>query len=349
MAREYISLVERTSDEATIEVEIRPKIDNALGDEVVAARKTVHELDERQREVAALPRAPAKDRAESGLSVTSPGLMGGGEQDAALTNTDANLPATPAVGQGPRNTWEQSIDLPSRTQPTPISVNDGSSRFDRWPGECIHASITAAGVAAALLRFSAAVVPDAQSAMTPPSGACVSSAFPIKADARCRAAACAHVEPPSVGRPLARRTSLVPWMLFGDGRDQQVGQTHTPVPRESRQGSLDVHGPLPVLVQDGQVLVCRPPVRPDLLVVLCASRAEQGLEVKGSAGSDQAGRDQRGQPFGDTLVMYASRCAGVDQIAGNYRHTRALSSLSAKSLIAPPTRRSTSRRLPIQQ
>lgn len=213
MAREYISLVERTSDEATIEVEIRPKIDNALGDEVVAARKAVHELDERQREVAALPRAPAKDRAESGLSVTSPGLMGGGEQDAALTNTDANLPATPAVGQGPRNTWEQSIDLPSRTQPTPISVNDGSSRFDRWPGECIHASITAAGVAAALLRFSAAVVPDAQSAMTPPSGACVSSAFPIKADARCRAAACAHVEPPSVGRPLARRTSLVSWTI----------------------------------------------------------------------------------------------------------------------------------------
>src|SRR5665647_3127179 len=101
--------------------------------------------------------------------------MGGGEQDAALTNTDANLPATPAVGQGPRNTWEQSIDLPSRTQPTPISVNDGSSRFDRWPGECIHASITAAGVAAALLRFSAAVVPDAQSAMTPPSGACACS------------------------------------------------------------------------------------------------------------------------------------------------------------------------------
>ena len=78
MAREYISLVERTSVEATIEVEIRPKIDNALGDEVVAARKTVHELDERQREVAALSRATAKDRAESGLSVTSPGRMGAG-------------------------------------------------------------------------------------------------------------------------------------------------------------------------------------------------------------------------------------------------------------------------------
>jgi DNA-directed RNA polymerase specialized sigma subunit len=68
MAREYISLVESISDESTIEVEIRPEIDHALGEEVIAARKAVHELGERQREVAALSRATAKDLAESGLS-----------------------------------------------------------------------------------------------------------------------------------------------------------------------------------------------------------------------------------------------------------------------------------------
>ncbi|MHB1474243.1 MAG: sigma-70 RNA polymerase sigma factor region 4 domain-containing protein [Dermatophilaceae bacterium] len=68
MAREYISLVEGISDESTIDVEILPKIDAALGQEVVAARKAVHELAERQREVAALSRAAAKDLAESGLS-----------------------------------------------------------------------------------------------------------------------------------------------------------------------------------------------------------------------------------------------------------------------------------------
>ena len=68
MAREYISLVEGISDEATIDVEIRPQIDKTLGQEVVAARKVVHELGERQREVAALSRAAAKDLAESGLS-----------------------------------------------------------------------------------------------------------------------------------------------------------------------------------------------------------------------------------------------------------------------------------------
>ena len=68
MAREYISLVEGISDESTIDVEILPKIDAALGQEVVAARKAVHELGERQREVAALSRAAAKDLAESGLS-----------------------------------------------------------------------------------------------------------------------------------------------------------------------------------------------------------------------------------------------------------------------------------------
>ena len=55
-------------DESTIDVEILPKIDAALGQEVVAARKAVHELAERQREVAALSRAAAKDLAESGLS-----------------------------------------------------------------------------------------------------------------------------------------------------------------------------------------------------------------------------------------------------------------------------------------
>ena len=68
VAREYISLAKGISDEATIEVEIRPHIDNALGDEVIAARKAVHELAQRQREVAALSRAAAKDLALSGLS-----------------------------------------------------------------------------------------------------------------------------------------------------------------------------------------------------------------------------------------------------------------------------------------
>ncbi|MHB8188140.1 MAG: sigma-70 RNA polymerase sigma factor region 4 domain-containing protein [Dermatophilaceae bacterium] len=68
MAREYISLVEGISDESTIDVEILPKIDAALGQEVIAARKAVHELAERQREVAALSRAAAKDLAGSGLS-----------------------------------------------------------------------------------------------------------------------------------------------------------------------------------------------------------------------------------------------------------------------------------------
>ena len=68
VAREYISLAEDISDESTIDVEIRPQIDNALGQEVIAARKAVQELGERQREVAALSRAAAKDLAESGLS-----------------------------------------------------------------------------------------------------------------------------------------------------------------------------------------------------------------------------------------------------------------------------------------
>lgn len=68
IAREYISLVESISDESKINVEIRPKIDNALGKEVIEARKAVHELAKRQREVAALSRAAAKDLAESGLS-----------------------------------------------------------------------------------------------------------------------------------------------------------------------------------------------------------------------------------------------------------------------------------------
>ena len=68
IAREYISLVEGISDESTIDVEIRPQIDTALGAEVIAARKAVHELAERQREVAALSRAAAKDLALSGLS-----------------------------------------------------------------------------------------------------------------------------------------------------------------------------------------------------------------------------------------------------------------------------------------
>ena len=68
VAREYISLAEDISDESTIDVEIRPQIDNALGQEVIAARKAVQELGERQREVAALSRATARDLAESGLS-----------------------------------------------------------------------------------------------------------------------------------------------------------------------------------------------------------------------------------------------------------------------------------------
>jgi len=68
MAREYISLIEGISDESTIDVEIRPQIENALGKEVIAARKAVHELAEQQREVATLSRAAAKDLAESGLS-----------------------------------------------------------------------------------------------------------------------------------------------------------------------------------------------------------------------------------------------------------------------------------------
>lgn len=68
IAREFISLVRSISDESTIDVEIRPQIDSALGDEVIAARKAVHELGERQREVAALSRAAAKDLAASGLS-----------------------------------------------------------------------------------------------------------------------------------------------------------------------------------------------------------------------------------------------------------------------------------------
>ena len=68
IAREYISLVQSISDESTIDVEILPKIDAALGKEVIAARKAVHEIAERQREVAALSRAAAKDLAGSGLS-----------------------------------------------------------------------------------------------------------------------------------------------------------------------------------------------------------------------------------------------------------------------------------------
>ena len=68
IAREYISLAKGIRDESTIEVEIRPHIDNALGDEVIAARKAVHDLAERQLEVAALSRAAAKDLALSGLS-----------------------------------------------------------------------------------------------------------------------------------------------------------------------------------------------------------------------------------------------------------------------------------------
>jgi hypothetical protein len=47
MAREYIGLVEGIGEESTIDVEIRPQIDNLLGEEVIAARKAVHELAER--------------------------------------------------------------------------------------------------------------------------------------------------------------------------------------------------------------------------------------------------------------------------------------------------------------
>jgi 1,6-anhydro-N-acetylmuramate kinase len=68
VARAYISLAEDISDESTIDVEIRPRIDNALGQEVIAARKAVQELGARQREVAALSRTAARDLAESGLS-----------------------------------------------------------------------------------------------------------------------------------------------------------------------------------------------------------------------------------------------------------------------------------------
>ena len=68
MAREYISLVEEISDESTIEVEIRPRIDSTLGERVMAARNAVRALGERQREVAALSRAAARDLADSGLS-----------------------------------------------------------------------------------------------------------------------------------------------------------------------------------------------------------------------------------------------------------------------------------------
>ena len=68
MAREYISLVEGISDESTIDVKILPKIGAALSKEVIAARKAVHELADRQREAAALSRAAAKDLARSGLT-----------------------------------------------------------------------------------------------------------------------------------------------------------------------------------------------------------------------------------------------------------------------------------------
>lgn len=68
MAREFISLVEGISDQSTIDVEIRPKIDSSLGEAVIAARRAVHELAERQREVAVLSRTAAKDLAGSGLS-----------------------------------------------------------------------------------------------------------------------------------------------------------------------------------------------------------------------------------------------------------------------------------------
>jgi hypothetical protein len=68
MAREYISLVENVSDESTINVEIRPQIDDALSEEVIVARRAVHDLSERQREAAALSRTAAKDLAKSGLT-----------------------------------------------------------------------------------------------------------------------------------------------------------------------------------------------------------------------------------------------------------------------------------------
>ena len=67
MAREYISLLQGISDQS-IAVEIRPQIDDVLGEEVIAAREAVHELAERQHEVAALSRATAKKLANSGLS-----------------------------------------------------------------------------------------------------------------------------------------------------------------------------------------------------------------------------------------------------------------------------------------
>src|SRR5665811_1147691 len=133
-------------------------------------------------------------------------------------------------------------------------------------------------------------------------------------------------------------------VLFGDGREQEVGQAHVTVSREPCQGSLNIQGPMPVLGQDRQVLIGRLAVHSDLLVVLRSPRAQQRFEVQRSTGSDQAGSDQRGYPFGNPLVMHASRCAGVHQVAGNYRHTRARSSLSAKAFIDPLTNRSTSRR-----
>ena len=63
-----VSLVPLDVDESTINVEILPKVGTALGKEVIAARKAVHELGERQRKVAALSRATAKDLAGAGLS-----------------------------------------------------------------------------------------------------------------------------------------------------------------------------------------------------------------------------------------------------------------------------------------
>lgn len=68
VAREYISLVETIGDESAIDVDIRPQIGTALGEEVTAARKAVNELLDRQREVAGLTRALAKNLAASGLS-----------------------------------------------------------------------------------------------------------------------------------------------------------------------------------------------------------------------------------------------------------------------------------------
>jgi len=68
MAREYIRLVEAITDESTIDVEIRPEIDTALGAEVTAARTAVRDLVNRQRDAAALSRAAAKHLAGAGLS-----------------------------------------------------------------------------------------------------------------------------------------------------------------------------------------------------------------------------------------------------------------------------------------